>query len=72
MAANNSDLMIVKEVPNVEIAKKQWQAYQELCKGLLDKSDYQKITVKEKDPETGKYTRVEREFKKKSVKTYRP
>ena len=67
MVANNSDLMIVENVPNVEIAKKQWQAYQDLCKGILDKSDYQKIIVKEKDPETGKYVSTEREFKKKSA-----
>lgn len=68
MASNNSDLMI-ENVPNVELAKKQWQAYQQLCgkNGILDESDYQKIIVKEKDPETGKYIPVEREFKKKSA-----
>ena len=61
-----NNLMTVDNVPNVEIAKKQWDAYQELCKGLLDKSDYQKIKVKDKD-ENGKYQTVEREFKKKSA-----
>lgn len=62
-----SNELITVDVPNVDIAKKQWAAYQELCKGILDKSDYQKIIVKEKDPETGKYIPVEREFKKKSA-----
>lgn len=59
--------MTVDTVPNVDLAKKQWAAYQELCKGILDKSDYQKIIVKEKDSETGKYISVEREFKKKTA-----
>ena len=63
---NESDLMVVNNVPNVEIAKKQWAAYQELCRGILDKSDYQNIQVKEKD-ENGQYVVVEREFKKKSA-----
>lgn len=62
----NTNLMTVDNVPNVEIAKKQWSAYQELCRGLLDKSDYQKIMVKEKD-ENGQYVSVEREFKKKTA-----
>lgn len=61
---DNSSLMT--QVPNVTIAKKQWNAYQELCRGILDDSDYQKITVKEKD-ENGDYIEVEREFKKKSA-----
>lgn len=61
-----NNLIAVDTVPNVEIAKKQWDAYQELCKGILDKSDYQKIIVKEKD-ENGNYVSVEREFKKKSA-----
>ncbi|MBE6508226.1 MAG: hypothetical protein E7Z77_02305 [Methanobrevibacter sp.] len=56
----------VDDVPNVEIAKKQWAAYQELCRGILDDSDYQKITVKQRD-ENGQFVRVEREFKKKSA-----
>lgn len=56
-------------IPNVGDAIKQWKAYQQLCgkEGILDESDYQKIRVKEKDPETGKYVVVEREFKKKSA-----
>ena len=60
-------MAIDTQVPNVDIAKKQWAAYQELCNAILDDSDYQKIIVKEKDPETGKYVKVEREFKKKSA-----
>ena len=65
---NDSSLMAIDtQVPNVDIAKKQWDAYQELCKGILDDSDYQKIIVKDKDPETGNYINVEREFKKKSA-----
>jgi len=61
-----NELMTINDVPDVEVAKKQWAAYQELCKGILDKSDYQKIKVKEKD-ENGQYIFVEREFKKKSA-----
>ena len=65
---NETSLMTMDaQVPNVDIAKKQWSAYQELCRGILDDSDYQKIRVSEKDPETGNYIRVEREFKKKSA-----
>lgn len=65
-----SDLIIQKsniDVPNVDVAIQQWSAYQDLCRGILDDSDYQKISVKEKDPETGNYISVEREFKKKSA-----
>lgn len=64
----DSQLMTVNNVPDVEIAKKQWQAYQELCgkNGILDESDFQKIRVKDKD-ENGQYVYVEREFKKKSA-----
>jgi len=65
MQTENS-LMSVDNVPDVEIAKKQWKAYQELCKGILDTSDYQKIIVKEKD-ENGNYVKIPREFKKKSA-----
>ena len=56
-------------IPNVKDAIKQWKAYQQLCgkEGILDESDYQTIRVREKDPETGKYVTVEREFKKKSA-----
>lgn len=63
---NETGLMTVDNVPNVDIAKKQWDAYQELCKGILDDSDYQKIIVKEKD-ENGNYVSVERSFKKKTA-----
>ena len=62
----NNELMTVDNVPNVDIAKKQWDAYQELCKGILDETDYQKIIVKEKD-ENGNYVEVERQFKKKTA-----
>lgn len=62
----DSNLVTIDNVPNVDIAKKQWRAYQELCRGILDKSDYQKIRVKDRD-ETGKPVFVEREFKKKSA-----
>ena len=63
----DNKLMTV-DVPNVEIAKQQWEAYQMLCGkgGILDETDYQKIIVKEKD-ENGDYVSVEREFKKKSA-----
>ena len=64
--ANENELMMVDNVPNVDIAKKQWDAYQELCKGILDETDYQKILVKEKD-ENGNYVEVERQFKKKTA-----
>lgn len=53
-------------VPNVDIAKKQWDAYQQLCRGILDDSDYQTIIVKERD-ENGKYVSTERKFKKKTA-----
>lgn len=54
---------------DVDAAIENWKAYQKLCgkDGILDQSDYQKIWVKEKDPETGEYVYVEREFKKKSA-----
>lgn len=65
---SNKELMVVDNVPDVDVAKKQWQAYQILCGkgGILDQSDFQKIRVKEKD-ENGKYVFVDREFKKKSA-----
>lgn len=65
-----SNLMVMEDyVPNVENAVAQWKAYIALCskEGILDEGDYQKIIVKEKDPVTGKYVPVEREFKKKSA-----
>ena len=51
---------------NVDAAVEQWEQYQDLCRRILDESDYQQITVKEKDPETGKYVPVKRKFRKKS------
>jgi len=59
-------LINVDNVPNVDIAIKQWDAYQKLCKGLLNDNDYQEIIVKEKD-EDGNYVKVKRHFKKKSA-----
>lgn len=52
--------------PDVNTAIGQWKDYQKLCKGLLDKNDYQKIIVKEKN-ENGAYIKSERHFKKKSA-----
>lgn len=52
---------------NVDKAIKQWEDYQKLCKGILTEDDYQTIFVKEKNPETGEYEVVERQFKKKSA-----
>ena len=59
-------LMNVDNVPDVDTAIQQWDAYQKLCKGLLNETDYQKIQVKEKD-ENGNYVSVTRHFKKKSA-----
>ena len=56
----------VDNVPDVDVAIEQWDAYQKLCKGLLNDSDYQEIIVKEKD-EDGNYVKVKRHFKKKSA-----
>ena len=53
-------------IPDVGVAIEQWDAYQKLCKGLLNDSDYQEIIVKEKD-EDGNYVKVKRHFKKKSA-----
>jgi len=57
-------LMNVDTVPDVDTAIQQWDAYQKLCKGLLNETDYQEIVVKEKD-EDGNYIKVKRHFKKK-------
>ena len=38
-------LVNVDNVPDVNTAIKQWDAYQELCKGLLNETDYQEIFV---------------------------
>ena len=61
-----SGLVNVENVPDVNTAIKQWDAYQELCKGLLNETDYQEIFVREKN-EDGNYIRVKRHFKKKSA-----
>lgn len=61
-----NEVMEIDNVPDVDIAIEQWDAYQKLCKGLLNDSDYQEIIVKEKD-ETGSYVSVKRHFKKKSA-----
>ena len=59
-------IMNVDNVPDVDTAIEQWNAYQKLCKGLLNDTDYQEIEVKEKD-EDGNYVKVKRHFKKKSA-----
>lgn len=62
----DASLVTVENVPNVDTALEQWNAYQKLCKGLLNETDYQEIEVKEKD-ESGNYVKVKRHFKKKSA-----
>ena len=62
----DSEIVKVDNVPDVDVAIEQWDAYQRLCKGLLNDSDYQEIIVKEKD-EDGNYVKVKRHFKKKSA-----
>ena len=59
-------IMTVDNVPDVDTAIEQWNAYQKLCKGLLNETDYQEIVVKEKD-DNGNYVSVKRHFKKKSA-----
>lgn len=59
-------LITQNNVPDVNIAIEQWDAYQKLCKGLLNDTDYQEIIVKEKD-ENGNYVKVKIHFKKKSA-----
>ncbi len=59
-------LIAADNVPDVDVAIEQWDAYQKLCKGLLNETDYQEIIVKEKD-EDGNYIKVKRHFKKKSA-----
>ena len=61
-----SEIVKVDNVPDVDIAIEQWDAYQRLCKGLLNDNDYQEIIVKEKDAD-GNYVKVKRHFKKKSA-----
>lgn len=63
---HESGLVNVENVPDVNTAIKQWDAYQKLCKGLLNEDDYQEIFVREKG-EDGTYIRVKRHFKKKSA-----
>ena len=64
--SKETELIATNNVPNVDVAIEQWDAYQKLCKGLLNDSDYQEIIVKEKD-EDGNYVKVKRHFKKKSA-----
>lgn len=64
--SDETQLMKVDTVPDVDTAIEQWDAYQKLCKGLLNETDYQEIIVKEKD-EDGNYVKVKRHFKKKSA-----
>ena len=64
--SEETQLMKVDAVPDVDTAIEQWDAYQKLCKGLLNETDYQEIIVKEKDEE-GNYVKVKRHFKKKSA-----
>ena len=63
---HETGLVNVENVPNVDVAIEQWDAYQKLCKGLLNDSDYQEIFVREKD-ENGNWIKVKRHFKKKSA-----
>ena len=64
--SHENGLVNVDNVPDVDTAIEQWDAYQKLCKGLLNETDYQEIIVKEKDA-TGNYVSVKRHFKKKSA-----
>ena len=64
--SQENEIMKIDNVPNVDVAIEQWDAYQKLCKGLLNDADYQEIIVKEKDEE-GNYIKVKRHFKKKSA-----
>ena len=64
--SKETELVKVDNVPDVDVAIEQWDAYQKLCKWLLNDTDYQEIIVKEKDEE-GNYVKVKRHFKKKSA-----
>ena len=57
--SKETELVKVDNVPDVDVAIEQWDAYQKLCKGLLNDTDYQEIIVKEKD-EDGNYVKVKR------------
>lgn len=46
--SQETELVKVDNVPDVDVAIEQWDAYQRLCKGLLNDTDYQEIIVKEK------------------------
>ena len=61
--SQETEIVKVDNVPDVDVAIEQWDAYQKLCKGLLNDTDYQEIVVKEKD-EDGNYVKVKRHFKK--------
>ena len=50
---HETGLVNVDNVPDVDTALEQWNAYQALCKGLLNETDYQDIVVKEKDADGG-------------------
>ena len=43
----NEVMKVADNVPDVDTAIEQWDAYQKLCKGLLNETDYQEIIVKE-------------------------
>ena len=58
--SKETGIIATDNVPNVDVAIEQWDAYQKLCKGLLNDNDYQEIIVKEKD-ENGNYVPRERE-----------
>ena len=40
--SKETELIATDNVPNVDLAIEQWDAYQKLCKGLLNETDYQK------------------------------
>ena len=44
--SKETELIATDNVPNVDVAIEQWDAYQKLCKGLLNETDYQEIIVK--------------------------
>ncbi len=67
--SQETEIVKVDNVPDVDVAIEQWDAYQKLCKGLLNDTDYQEIVVKEKD-EDGNYVKVKRHYKKKHGKSF--
>ena len=46
--SGENEIMKIDNVPDVDVAIEQWDAYQKLCKGLLNDTDYQEIIVKER------------------------